>query len=45
MTKDELKNLTNQVVELSREIGSWMKMQRTHEDTAELKTPNNLDVV
>ena len=42
MTKDELKTLTNQVVDLSREIGSWMKMQRTHEDSAELKTPNNL---
>jgi len=42
MTNDELIKLTNQVVDLSREIGSWMKLQRTHEDTAELKTPNNL---
>lgn len=42
MNKQELAQLTNEVIKLSREIGSWMKLQTTHESTAEIKTENNL---
>ena len=42
MTKKELKELTKEVVLLSRAIGDWMKEQNVSERVAELKTNNNL---
>jgi myo-inositol-1(or 4)-monophosphatase len=42
MNSNELAQLTAEVVNLSREIGTWMAAQSTHESTADIKTPNNL---
>lgn len=42
MTKKELKELTKEVVLLSRTIGDWMKEQSVSERVAEIKTNNNL---
>lgn len=42
MTSQELQEITNQVIQLSRTIGNWMQEQTTHESTAEIKTANNL---
>ncbi|MFN6378208.1 MAG: inositol monophosphatase family protein [Flavobacteriales bacterium] len=42
MTKQELIELTNAVIDLSRSIGDWMKDQTVSESTAEIKTENNL---
>lgn len=42
MTKNELKELTKEVVLLSRTIGNWMKDQKVNEAIAETKTNNNL---
>jgi myo-inositol-1(or 4)-monophosphatase len=40
---EELANLTDAVIKLSKEIGGWMKQQTdVHESTAEIKTENNL---
>ena len=39
----DLKQITHQLIEISREIGDWMKDQRgIHEEMAEVKSENNL---
>ncbi len=42
MTSQELQDLTNNVIELSRSIGEWMISQRIDKHMAEIKTENNL---
>ncbi|MEZ4800769.1 MAG: inositol monophosphatase family protein, partial [Flavobacteriales bacterium] len=42
MTTQQLQEITNEVIQLSREIGNWMKSQKTSENSAEIKTVNNL---
>jgi myo-inositol-1(or 4)-monophosphatase len=42
MTNQQLIEITNAVIDLSRTIGNWMKEQKTSELTAEIKTENNL---
>jgi myo-inositol-1(or 4)-monophosphatase len=43
LQREELAQLTDAVVKLSKEIGTWMKQQTdVRESTAELKTENNL---
>ncbi len=43
LNKEQLAQLTNEVVRLSIEIGTWMKQQTdVHESVAEIKTENNL---
>lgn len=43
LNTEELSQLTRKVVDLSKEIGKWMKEQTdVHESTAEIKTVNNL---
>jgi len=43
LNKEQLEQLTQQVIQQSIEIGTWMKQQtNVHENVAELKTENNL---
>jgi myo-inositol-1(or 4)-monophosphatase len=42
MNSNQLAEITIQVVQLSREIGLWMKEQNVNEGVADIKTPNNL---